>query len=113
MNLEKIFSFVIAAVAGWVFASLPKIAQRKMSWLTMGASIGLAAVVGFIGGSLLSWAVPHLPTDVVCSITSVLGAGSQHWMERFGRLANRAADRMEDAALNMIAPDEEDDEDGK
>ena len=107
MNLEKIASYVAAGVFGWIFISLPKVAQKKMSWLTLLSSIGLAGVVGFIGGSLLSYAFPHLPAEIVCSITSILGATCQHWMDRFTHFADRAADRVEDAALDMIAKGEE------
>ena len=106
MNLEKIASYVAAGVFGWIFISLPKVAQRKMSWLTLLSSIGLAGVVGFIGGSVLSYAFPHLPAEIVCSITSILGATCQHWMDRFTHFADRAADRVEEAALDMIGKDE-------
>lgn len=106
MNLEKIASYVAAGVFGWIFISLPKVAQKKMSWLSMLSSIGLAGVVGFIGGSLISYAFPHLPGEIVCSITSILGATCQHWMDRFTHFADRAATRVEEAALDMIGKDE-------
>ena len=106
MNLEKIASYVAAGVFGWIFISLPKVVQKKMSWLTLLSSIGLAGVVGFIGGSVLSYAFPHLPAEIVCSITSILGATCQHWMDRFTHFADRAADRVEEAALDMIGKDE-------
>ena len=106
MNLEKIASYVAAGVFGWVFISLPKVVQKKMSWLTLLSSIGLAGVVGFIGGSVLSYAFPHLPAEIVCSITSILGATCQHWMDRFTHFADRAATRVEEAALEMIGKDE-------
>ena len=107
MNLEKIASYVAAGVFGWIFISLPKVMQKKMSWLTLLSSIGLAGVVGFIGGSVLSYAFPHLPAEIVCSITSILGATCQHWMDRFTHFADRAADRVEGAALDMIGKDED------
>lgn len=106
MNLEKIASYVAAGVFGWIFISLPKVVQKKMSWLTLLSSIGLAGVVGFIGGSVLSYAFPNLPAEIVCSITSILGATCQHWMDRFTHFADRAADRVEEAALDMIGKDE-------
>ena len=106
MNLEKIASYVAAGVFGWIFISLPKVVQKKMSWLTLLSSIGLAGVVGFIGGSVLSYAFPHLPAEIVCSITSILGATCQHWMDRFTHFADRAATRVEEAALEMIGKDE-------
>lgn len=106
MNLEKIASYVAAGVFGWIFISLPKVVQKKMSWLTLLSSIGLAGVVGFIGGSVLSYTFPHLPAEIVCSITSILGATCQHWMNRFTHFADRAADKVEEAALDMIGKDE-------
>lgn len=106
MNLEKIISYVAASIFGWVFISLPKVANNTMTWVTMLSSIGLAGVVGFIGGSTMSYFFPHLPGDVVCSITSILGATCQHWMNRFTQFADRAADRVEEVALDMIGKDE-------
>ena len=99
-NFEKTAAHIAAAIFGWVFLSLPKVVKKEMSWLSMLASIGLAGVVGFIAGSLLTYAFPQWPTNVVCSITSILGATCQHWMNRFQRFANRAADQVENAALN-------------
>lgn len=71
------------------------------------SSIGLAGVVGFISGSVLSYLFPALPLDVVCSITSILGATCQHWMERFTRFADRAADRVEETTLDIIGNDDD------
>ncbi len=99
-NFEKTAAHVAAAILGWVFLSLPKVVKKEMSWLTMLASIGLAGVVGFIAGSVLTYALPQWPTNVVCSITSILGATCQHWMNRFQYFANRAADKVEQAALD-------------
>ncbi len=107
MNFEKLLSYVAASIFGWIFISLPKVAQKKMTWVTMLSSIGLAGVVGFIGGSVLSYGFPQLPKDVVCSITSILGATCQHWMDRFTNFADRAADRVEEATLDMIGKEEE------
>lgn len=107
MNFEKLISYVAASIFGWIFISLPKVAQKKMTWVTMLSSIGLAGVVGFIGGSVISYTFPHLPKDVVCSITSILGATCQHWMDRFTQFADRAADRVEEAALDMIGQNEQ------
>ena len=110
MNFEKLITYVVASIFGWIFISLPKIAQRKMSWLALLSSIGLAGVVGFIGGSLLSYVFPSLPNDVVCSITSILGATCQHWMDRFTLFADRAANRAEDATLDLIGKKKEKDQ---
>lgn len=107
MNFERIISYIAASIFGWIFISLPKVAQNKMTWIAMLSSIGLAGVVGFIGGSLMSYCFPHLPGDVICSITSILGATCQHWMDRFTKFADQAADRVEVAALDMIGKDDE------
>ena len=102
-NFEKTAAHIAAAILGWVFLSLPKVIKKEMSWLSMLASIGLAGVVGFIAGSVLTYALPRWPTNVVCSITSILGATCQHWMFRFQRFARRAADKVENAALRKPA----------
>ena len=73
MSIEKILSYVTAAVAGYLFISLPKVVQRKLSGVVMLSSIGLAGVVGFISGSVLSYLFPALPLDVVVGFRCVAG----------------------------------------
>jgi hypothetical protein len=109
-NFENTVAHIAAAIFGWVFISIPKIFAKQMSWVAMFSSIGLAGVVGFIAGSVLTYAFPQLPTNVVCSLTSVLGATCQHWMDRFTKFTDKAADRVEEAALDMIQDDQEADE---
>lgn len=101
-DLQNTIAHVAAAVFGWVFVSIPRVFARQMSWAGMFASIGLAGVVGFIAGSILQYVFPQWPANVVCSITSVLGATCHHWMIRFTKFADKAADRVEEAALDMI-----------
>ncbi|MEZ4940610.1 MAG: hypothetical protein R3D58_07070 [Saprospiraceae bacterium] len=101
-NLQDTIAHVAAAVFGWVFMSIPRVFARQMSWAGMFASIGLAGTVGFIAGSILHYVFPQWPANVVCSITSVLGATCQHWMIRFTKFADKAADRVEEATLDMI-----------
>ena len=99
-DFEKTAAHIIAAIFGWIFISIPKVLDKKMSWVAMLSSIGLAGVVGFIAGSVLAYMFPQWPSNVVCSITSILGASCQHWMNRFLRFTDRAADQIEDAALS-------------
>lgn len=101
-DFENTIAHVAAAVFGWVFMSIPRVFARQMSWAGMFASIGLAGIVGFIAGSILHYVFPQWPANVVCSITSVLGATCQHWMLRFTKFADKAADRVEEATLDMI-----------
>jgi len=105
--LEKALSAMAAAVLGWLLFSLPKVMQKTMSWTLMLSSIGLAAVVGFVAHSVIAYWLPNFPENVKCSIAAVLGASCDHWMLRYSRIMEKAADKMEDTLLG--SHDEHDD----
>ena len=104
--LQKLIPSVLAAIFGWLFISLPKVARRSMTWTVMLASIGLAGVVGFITGSIVSYFLPSLPPEMVCSLGAVAGAYCDQWMNRFMQLSSRAADRLEEVVLERIGDTE-------
>lgn len=95
----------LAAVLGWVLISIPKVAQRTMTWTLMLSSIGVAAVVGFVVGAVVSYFWPNLPSPMMCSISAVVGAGCDQWITRFMQFANRAADRLENTLLDEVGED--------
>lgn len=97
--LQRLIEPVLAAIFGWVFISLPKVARRSMSWTVMLSSVGLAGVVGFIAGSVITYLWPNLPTEMVCSLGAIAGAYCDHWMVRFLRISDRAADQIEGVLL--------------
>ncbi|MBK8924280.1 MAG: hypothetical protein IPM81_22775 [Saprospirales bacterium] len=82
-----------------------QVVQRRR-WLTLLSSIGLAGVVGLSAAACCPTPFRTCPPKSCSSITSILGATCQHWMDRFTHFADRAADRVEEAALDMIGKDE-------
>ena len=101
-EMDKYLLYIAAAVFGWIFYSLPKVLKNTMTWTFMLSCIGLAAVVGFISGSILTYLFPKLPSDVACSLCSVLGAGCTYWMDRFTGFAKATADRVEGNILDRL-----------
>jgi|GEM_PF-6886292 len=102
--LHKIWVNVLAGILGWVFISLPKVASKSMTWIMLLSSVGLAGVVGFVSGSLITYFFPNTAIDAVAAISAILGASCNHFMERMWNIADMVADKIED----QIDPDHND-----
>lgn len=96
-SIQAIAVYATAAIFGWVFYSLPKVTSRAMTWTFMLSCLGLAGIVGFVAGSVMSYAFPQLPLDLKCSLCSIVGASCTYFMDRAIGIVKKAADKVEEA----------------
>ena len=104
--LNKAIDIIAAAVLGWLLVSLPKVVRNTMSWKIMLSSIGVAAVVGFVTNSIISYAAPSWPQDLRCSIAAIMGAASDKLIIWYTGLAERVADRVEESIMSAMPGDD-------